>query len=501
MNDMSPEYWHSKTDALAISKNAYDRALASKEPVSWELFHQTGDILFIAERTLTSKAILAFQTARRFAQIITTQQQPRFSHVRLCEAPGLYIEATPVSLLQKHNEPAARIVCPENVDNGQRSDFLVVRQRRLASNIDALVNIRMRCGFHVGRPYRFYPFTQRDDAVLCSELVALIYAEVGLPLALMTPPLPFDLQLVVSNSQEWEDVTQAYLWAEELLQLGLIDSVLRPMEWRRLEGEKAMSKALNKLNEAAVGARNDLRTPPPALGDTTPAHGPQTYVSSLLELVVILEKYFPAYLQIRRFSFSDTPPERLRFDAVEPNELLEALNGVADELTSVVLVALHFVWNSTKAAHKRLIESAAQAERALTDPASPEERATNLRQLSRLIDAANIWEPESDLRPGLELAERALSLIRAMESTDTPLYADPKIVSLFHFLAKCLHGLANLVTSPVYGSALLKLSHDALAGEQAEQSAEAREGRAQLRNSLRGIYTDFRVGLQPVRGD
>ena len=117
------------------------------------------------------------------------------------------------------------------------------------------------------------------------------------------------------------------------------------------------------------------------------------------------------------------------------------------------------------------------------------------------VDAANIWEPESDLRPGLELAERALSLIRAMESTDTPLYADPKIVSLFHFLAKCLHGLANLVTSPVYGSALLKLSHDALAGEQAEQSAEAREGRAQLRNSLRGIYTDFRVGLQPVRGD
>ena len=78
----------------ALARQLYTHAIAMRSPVSWNLFHDTGDILFTAEASLKSRGLRAGQAALRREQCLSLGRYPRFSHVLLCVTPGLYIEST-----------------------------------------------------------------------------------------------------------------------------------------------------------------------------------------------------------------------------------------------------------------------------------------------------------------------------------------------------------------------------------------------------------------------
>src|SRR6185312_10667966 len=186
-------------------------------PVSWNLFHDTGDILFTAEASLKSRGLRAGQAALRREQCLSLGRYPRFSHVLLCVTPGLYIEST--------SKEAVHAVRAEEYERKERSDFLVMRSRALSENTELNAKIKQRSVFHHDRPYNFRPVSASQDALRCSELVATIYADLGIQLVAeckLHETLPFDIELALERSDRWVDVTELYVMAETLSDQKLI---------------------------------------------------------------------------------------------------------------------------------------------------------------------------------------------------------------------------------------------------------------------------------------
>jgi hypothetical protein len=215
-------------------------------------------------RTRTENALAPTRRSPTGEQCGSLGRYPQFSHVLLCVTPGLYIESTPAALLRDHDKPAVRTVRAEEYDHKKRSDLLVMRPRALSGNPDLNAKITQRSVFHHDRPYNFRPVSASKDALRCSELVATIYADLGIQLVperKLHETLPFDIELAIDKADGWLDVTELYIMAETLCDQRLIkerNPDLRDMFFQQYASGAEITKLLNEWGKAADATLKDI---------------------------------------------------------------------------------------------------------------------------------------------------------------------------------------------------------------------------------------------------
>jgi hypothetical protein len=496
-------------DDLAADQS-YRNAIDKNVPVNWNLFHRPGDILFTAENTPESLSVRSLQAGLRSQECMTRGAYPRFSHVLMCVMPGLFIESSPVSWWRDHDKPAVKFVRAEDFP-GSRSDFLVLRHRELGTDQDFGVKMLLRSIFHGGKPYHFYLLGDHQDRVFCSELVATIYNDAGTRLKAdrdCRHTLPFDLE-GLESLDGWSNATKLYLAAEDLCSRGLIKNAARDLRDTHLgqyESSSDMAENLTRLNEAAIDFAKDYDSQMSRPVELAAGEPPPTYVANIKELLAILKKHYPTYLQIRRYAIDGPSPERMRFNSVEAAELIRNLNAVADKLTDLAKMTISVVATGFRTECERYLALATDAARALSDDLTPEARKAHADKLSERISWIERFQPESERDSGLEVLAEVVQLMEAMEWVDPPPDADPQIMTAFTLCAMMLHVLAIQVKGTFFGAALFKLVHTV--SEAWDGSPEMNAAIAETRDSLReqmadrsALFEKLLAGMKRERDD
>jgi hypothetical protein len=448
---------------FAVADHAYGNAVENRVAAPWHLFHMTGDILFTVEATKESEGIRQFQAVWRAKECISRRRKPRFSHVLMCVMPGLFIESTPSSWHVDDDSPAVRFIRAEECDWKGRSDFLVMRPRTLSSERDFCVKAQQRCIFHCDKPYHFYFVGDHEGRVFCSELVATIYDEVGVRLVRdreCQDTLPFDLELIVDNTDSWIDVTLQYARAEELLSLELIREEkpdLRDMLLRRYEASSEIALSLTQLGQAADKAVSDYQEQMTRPVELPPVWKDQTYVANISELFGLLQRDYRLYAQIRRFQFPGPPPERQRFNGIGSAELLGKLNKVEDARTQAAKATIGVIFNDFKSECGRSLAIAKSAKLTLAEEISSEERAKRIEKLAIHISELGTREPATERDKGIELIEDIALWISVTEAAEVSLDADKEVMKAFAVCGRKLHILALQVKLHFYGPEYFKL--------------------------------------------
>ncbi len=454
-----------------LVRQLYDHALTARTPVSWNLFHQPGDILFTANDTIDSRTLRAGQAALRLGECARLRRSPRFSHVLLCVMPGLYIESTPIALLHSHDKPAVRAVRAENYDRRDRSDFLVMRPCALFDDPELHAKLNERCVFHHDRPYNFRPVSASDNRVRCSELVATIYGDLGIQLVADRPyheTLPFDVEVAIEKHDGWLDVTELYLMAERLSDDKLIKERspdLRDMFFQQYASGTEITKLLNEWGDAADVVLKDIQHQMTRPIELLPSERHPTYVGNLKELLAILKKYFVLYVDVRRYAFPGPTPNGFRFDGIKPNILIKKLNDVEEARAKLAWTSIAVIRDGYKSECRRFVATATQAGAVLAEDASDEDLTAALAQLGKLIRAADDREPEAERAASEALVQEIAELMQQIETVDISPDADAKIMKGFFLAAGMLLILARHVQGWFYGSRFLKLLQTTVAHE------------------------------------
>lgn len=471
-----------------IASRAHRNAIDKNVPAPWHLFHKPGDILLTAGNTPESLGIRSLQAGLRARECLIRGCYPRFSHVVMCVMAGLFIESSPRSLRREdRNAPAVTFLRAEDFPTS-RSDFLVLRHHDHCADRDFGVKILLRSIFHGGKPYHFYLLGDDKDRVFCSELVATIYEEAGKRLIADRDcryPLPFDVE-GIQDVSGWMDVTKSYLQAEELCSRGLIANEapdLRDIHLRQYQSSSEAAEALTKLAEAAntfVEEYDRQMSRAVALPVDEP---PRTYVGNIKELLGILKKHYPTYLNIRRYRFDGSEPELMRFNGVKFAKLVADLNEVADRLANLAGQTIDVLFAAFKTELDRSLPVLVDAEGALRTDLSPEVRREHQNQLTEHIATIDRYQPAGEVEAGLEVLAEVSELMEVMKIIDAPPDADPDIMQAFEICARMLYLLVIEVEGRFYGVELLKLMQTVAEGSL--QSPEMAVAVAPMRDSLR----------------
>lgn len=474
-------------DDRDLADRSYRNAIDKNVQVSWNLFHRPGDILFTAESTPESASVRALQAGLRAQEFVARGRYPRFSHVLMCVMPGLFIESNPISWWRDHDKPAVAFLRAEDFPRA-RSDFLVLRHRDLGTSQEFGVKMLLRSIFHGGKPYHFYLLGDDQDRVFCSELVAAIYHDAGtrlVPDRYWPHPLPFDLE-ALEDLDDWSDATQLYVAAEDLCSRRLITNEprdLRDTHLRQYETSSDMAENLTRFNEAATDFAKEydrqMSRPIHPTGDEPRP----TYVANVRELLSILKKHYPTYLQVRRYNIDEPHPERMRFNGVEAAELVRNLNAVADRLTDLARQTIWVVATGIRVECERYVAFTTDAAKALSGDLPSELRRAHADKLSEHITWIERFQPESERDSGFEVLAEVVQLLEAMKSIEPPSDADPDLMKAFVLCAMMLHLLATQAKGPFFGVELFKRAHTV--SEASLQSREMDAAIASTRDSLR----------------
>jgi hypothetical protein len=491
-----------ETDAFGnmphpLARQLYNHALTTRTPVSWNLFHQTGDILFIADDTIDSRAIRVGQAALRFRECASLRRSPRFSHVFLCVTPGLYIESTPVALLHSHDKPAVRAVRTENYDRVDRSDFLVMRPYALFKSPELNAKIIQRCVFHHDRPYNFRPVSASGDRMRCSELVATIYGDLGIQLVADRPyheTLPFDIEVALEKPDAWLDVTELYMLAERLSHEKLIKERypdLRNTFFRQYASGAEITKLLNEWGDAADAVVKDIQDQMARPVQFSPSERELTYIANLKDLLAILKKYFALYTDVRRYASPGPALDGFRFDGIKPDILVGKLNTVEEAHAKLAWTGINIVINAYTSECRQFVETAKQGAAVLAEDATDAALTAALEHLRKLIRAADDREPEAERGDGEALMQEIAALIQEIETVEISPDADPKLMKGFSLAAGKLYILARRAQGWFYGSKFLKLLRTSVAHENGFlYDAEFRAALAPSRQLMRDLLRD-----------
>lgn len=488
---------HSGNMTHALARQLYNHALTTRTAVSWNLFHQTGDILFTADDTIGSRANRAVQVALRHRECASLRRSPRFSHVFLCVMPGLYIESTPVALLHSHDKPAVRAVRTEHYDRSDRSDFLVMRPYALFKSPELNAKVIQRCVFHHDRPYNFRPVSASGDRMRCSELVATIYGDLGIQLVANRPyheTLPFDIEVALEKPDAWLDVTELYLLAERLSDEKLIKerhSDLRDMFFRQYASGAEITKLLNEWGDAADAVVKDIHDQMTRPVQFSPPERELTYIANLKDLLAILKKYFALYIDVRRYTSPNPALDGFRFDGIKPDILVGKLNTVEEEHAKLAWKSIAVVKNGYTSECRQFAATAEQGAAVLVEDATDAALTAALEQLRKLIRAADDREPEAERGDGEVLMQEIAALIQEIETVEISLDADAKLMKGFSLAAGMLNILARRSQGWSYGSKFLKLLRNSVAHENGSlYDAESRAALGPSRQLLRDLLRD-----------
>jgi hypothetical protein len=405
-----------------MGERAYHHAIDKNAPTGWHVFHRPGDLLLTAVNEPESIGIRSFQAGLRPLEVIA-RGYPRFSHALMCVMPGLFMESNPVSLFEL-DQPAVKFLRAEDLPKF-RSDFLVLRHRQHSAEHDFGVKILLRSIFHGDKPYHLLYLGEDKDRLFCSELVATMYQEAGkclVPDRECRRTLPFDVE-GNQRTDGWMDVTKLYIYAEDLFARGLMTTEepdSRDMHLRQYEASSDTAEGLKKLAEAATDFVKDYdrqMSRPVSLPVDEP---PRSYVGNVRDLVRIFKKHYPTYLHIKRYKIDGPAPERMRYNAMDANQLISELNQVADRLTNLARTTIAVVFSGFRSECVRFLAPGPDAEKALGEDMAPDERRAHADNVAKHISQIATYQPESEVEEGFEILAEVEGLLEAMKAVEPP---------------------------------------------------------------------------------
>jgi hypothetical protein len=179
---------------------------------------KAGDLVLIRSKGIAS-------LVNRVGQTIVSGRIARGSHVQLCVAPGVVIDATTKDGVTLRNV-VREVICERLTDHMCNSGTMLV-MRPPAGNWDPATGQALVAGMiHIGKKYNWkflMPHASDDNpesanagSAFCSELVALLLRTWGLLKRKPSRTLPVNLQQLLSKGA-WSDVTTE--WAGNLRDL------------------------------------------------------------------------------------------------------------------------------------------------------------------------------------------------------------------------------------------------------------------------------------------
>jgi len=174
-----------------------------------------GDIVLVRGHGRGSDAIVK-------AQHLVGMGVARFSHAMLCHSPFLFVHSDGQGVhVDTYFELFPVYYCASEMKALRRRDM----GDRLARHIELYTDIGNRAQYYFEQAYNAAfifkrSFGRYDTRSFCSELIAKVYRDVGVPLLAAQPHWVFPVHLqALEEDRDWVDVTQAYVppFASEFL--------------------------------------------------------------------------------------------------------------------------------------------------------------------------------------------------------------------------------------------------------------------------------------------
>jgi hypothetical protein len=434
----------------------YDYAIKNALPLPWSHFHRAGDIVLVAEHTRQSRYIRAWQAIVRLPIVLKQRRYPHYSHCLICILPGLYVHS---------DFPGVNLVLADEEQVSSNPHFHVKRSTKLSKDPEAIAQVSSTAFYHLKKGYNLrFNFSRLsrkhyESHAFCSQLVSHVYEKLGISFGRSpSSVLPFDIELTLDNSSDWEDVTTNYRMADDLFRRGLINAhdltdmrILMMSAWKTFLESIITRRQIHSDFDELKNILTDDEIFDRAVREQAAKAPPYDAVEAFAMAADSLRGMLEYRPKPRR---TNEPYERVNWADVDPNEIADRADQIHAANIRRSNLMLSNIEHLAENERTRLISIANTVSTILNKDTSPKDGATARAALQGMISEVEQIQPRSgsEAREALVEKTRALrDLLHNSNPDESSKERDQAIV----YLTNEISGLA-LAMSTLYDSNRLK---------------------------------------------